>query len=138
MQLAAARHLGGAYFPDATAKGYIFSSVERGESEGRPVVRMTFINQKKADSFDLVEYVPAPGKALQDGWKQLLADKAVSLSLMPTDTLVLSRKKGVDVAFVSGSFSPGTANRLVSRLVWQAGNERRYFGSNLMLTELMQ
>lgn len=122
MQVAAARHLGGAYFPDATAKGYVLSSVERGESEGRPVVRMTFINQKKADSFDLVEYVPAPGKSLQDGWKQLLTAKSVSVSLMSTDTLVLSRKKGVDVAFVSGSFSPGTAHRLVSRLVWQAGN----------------
>lgn len=118
LQMEAARHLGGVYTPDVTAKGYVLTSVEKGADDGRPVVRMTYVNRSRADSFDLVEYVPMPGKSLQDGWSRVVGVKAVSVNSMPSDTLVLSRKKGVDVVFLSGTFSPGTANRLVARLVW--------------------
>lgn len=122
MRIAAARHLGGAYFPDETAKGYGLTSVEQAVVDGRPVARLTFLNKAKSDCFDLIEFVPAEGKSIANGWEQIVASKSVSASPLPTDTLVLSRKKGLDVVFLAGSFSSGTANRLVSRLVWQPGD----------------
>ncbi len=118
LQDAAARHLGGkVYLPDDTAPGYVLANMDKGTVDGRPVVRLTFSNAAKKDCFDLVEYVPAPKLDLTSAWKAVIKSGAVPVRPMDSDTVVVSRRAEMDVALVAGIVSPGTAKRIVDRLV---------------------
>lgn len=104
-----------AYIPNSTAIGYELAASETKVHDGKQVLRLTFVNKKSQNSFDILEseangaVCSRPNAALTAG--------LFPVSVMEGDVVVALRKGKTDLLLVGSLMSEPSAKKMLGLAV---------------------